>query len=377
MTLTRRLLALFVALCLALTACSSSDDTEEPVQQTDSAPTTSDAAPTTADAAPTTAAPDTDEQTATAKPAPTDDQAKKTSPPPTEDKAKETEKDEQDEQAAGEPLPDGNITALVIGNDSRSNDFSGRSDVIVLVQLTEDREHLNLVSFARDSYVEIPGYGKNKINEAYARGGIPLLRKTVSNTLGGLEIDFVAQSNFDMFIALTRWMDGFWVENEHATTVTVGSTGRQVVFEKGRIKLENTDGLIYVRERKTLPLGDLDRTERHRAALIGMMERLVQIREENPKKLLELLPMLHKNVKIEGDVSIEQMMTMVEIGSQLDEEDITSLMVPVAYFDMTSWGASVDILDWDRTAALGEALRSGDLSGYVEKYGTSEALTGG
>src|SRR5699024_7826718 len=143
-TLTRRLLALFVALCLALTACSSSDDTEEPVQQTDSAPTTSDAAPTTADSAPTTAVPDTDEQTATAKPTPTDDQATKTSPPPTQDKAKQTKKDEK---AGGEPLPDGNITALVIGNDSRSNDFSGRSDVIVLVQLTEDREHLNLVSF--------------------------------------------------------------------------------------------------------------------------------------------------------------------------------------------------------------------------------------
>lgn len=373
MTLTRRLLALFVVLCLAVTACSSGE-TDNPVE-TDSAPTTSeDTSPTTSDTEATTVTaapaptetPDTDEQTATAAPKDTEEQTATATP---------TEDDEE-EDAATEPLPDGTITALLIGSDSRSNDFSGRSDVIVLAQLTEDRDHLNLVSIARDSYVNIPGYGQNKINEAYARGGIPLLRQTVSELMGGLEIDFVAQTNFDMFIALTRWMDGFWVENEHYSSLTVGSTGRFVEFEEGRIKLENTDGLIYVRERKTLPLGDLDRTERHRAALTGMMERLVEIREEEPEKLLELLPMLHKNVKIEGDVTVPQLMTMVDIGAELDSDDITSLMVPVAYFDMTSGGMSINRLNEGRTAELGEALRSGDLSGYVEKYGTSEALTG-
>ncbi|WP_256837742.1 LCP family protein [Ornithinimicrobium faecis] len=375
MTLTRRLLALFVVLCLAVTACSNGE-TDNPVE-TDSAPTTADAAPTTSDAeattataapAPPTTSDDTDEQTATA--APTDTE-KQTESPTTEEPTKD-----KDEDAATEPLPDGTITALLIGSDSRSNDFSGRSDVIVLVQLSEDREHLNLVSIARDSYVNIPGQGQNKINEAYARGGIPLLRQTVSELMGGLEIDFVAQTNFDMFIALTRWMDGFYVENEHRSSVTVGSTGRQIVFEEGRIKLENTDGLIYVRERKTLPLGDLDRTERHRAALTGMMQRLVEIREEEPEKLIELLPMLHKNVKIEGDITVEQLMTMVDIGAEMDSEDITSLMVPVAYFDMTSGGMSINRLNEGRTAELGQAMRNGDLSGYVEKYGTSEELTG-
>ncbi|WP_114905912.1 LCP family protein [Ornithinimicrobium murale] len=380
MTLTRRLLALIVAFCLAVTACSNGE-TDSPVE-TDSAPTTSDAAPTTSDAEATTVtaapppspSPDTDEKTATAAPSDTEKKTAK----PTKDKSDEDEKDDEDKKdAAKEALPDGTITALLIGSDSRSNDFSGRSDVIVLVQLTEDREHLNLVSIARDSYVNIPGQGTNKINEAYARGGIPLLRQTVSELMGGLEIDFVAQTNFDMFIALTRWMDGFYVDNEHYSTVTVGSTGRQVVFEEGRIKLENTDGLIYVRERKTLPLGDLDRTERHRAALKGMMERLVEIREEEPEKLLELLPMLHKNVKIEGDISVEQLMTMVDIGADFKDEDITSLMVPVAYFDMTSGGMSINRLNEGRTNELGQAMRDGgDLSGYVDKYGTSEELTG-
>lgn len=357
MTAAPRLLALVLALCLGLlTACSGG--TAEPGPS--SAATTA-RTPATGDAAPTSAPPtpeqDGDRQSATAPPA-------ETSEEPTE-------------EAAGEPLPDGVFTALIIGTDSRDGDLSGRSDVIVVAQLTEDHDHLNLVSIPRDSYVAIPGYGKDKVNAAYERGGIPLLEETVSELLGGLEIDLVAQTNFEMFIALTRWMDGFWVDNEHETTVTVGSTGRQVVFEEGRIHLENTDGLIYVRERKTLPLGDLDRTERHRAALVGMMERLVEIKEKNPEKLLELLPMLYQNVKLEGDLELGQLMTMVEVGAGLGPDDVTSLMVPVSRFGWSEGGASIDVLDAGRTAQLGKGLRQGDLSGYVERYGTSNALTGG
>lgn len=364
MTAAPRLLALLLALCLGLlTACSGGSADPAPSSSTaaEGAAATSGRAAATGDGAPTSAAPapeeDDDRQTATAPPA-------ETSEEPTE-------------EAAGTPLPDGVLTALIIGTDSRDGDLGGRSDVIVVAQLTEDHDHLNLVSVPRDSYVAIPGYGKDKVNAAYERGGIPLLEETVSDLLGGLEIDLVAQTNFEMFIALTRWMDGFWVDNQHATTVTVGSTGRQVVFEEGRIHLENTDGLIYVRERKTLPLGDLDRTERHRAALVGMMERLVEIKEKNPEKLLELLPMLYQNVKLEGDLAPGQLATMVDVGASLGPDDVTSLMVPVSRFGWSEGGASIDVLDAGRTAELAEGLRRGDLSGYVERYGTSNALTGG
>lgn len=342
----RRLPALLLVLSLGtLTACDKGS--------TDGAATT-DVAPTT------TAAPEETDRTTTEPEATTSAEASES----------------LTEEAEGAALPDGAVTALVVGNDSRENDLGGLSDVIVLVQLSPDHDHLNLVSVARDSYVDVPGHGRHKINEAYARGGAPLLRQTVSELMDGLEIDVVAQTNFEMFIALTRWLDGFYVENVHASTVTIQSTGRQVVFEQGRILLENTDGLIYVRQRNTLPLGDLDRTERHRAALVGMMERLVEIRENEPERLPELLPMLYENVKITGDLHADQLATMVEIGAGLGPQDVTSLMVPVSSFGWTDSGASVNILDVDQTAALAEGLREGDLSSYVERYGTSYEPTG-
>lgn len=269
------------------------------------------------------------------------------------------------------------VTALLLGTDSREKgSFGGLSDVIIVAQMSPDRGHLNLVSIARDTYVDIPGYGQGKINSAFGRGGIPLMKDTVSHLLGGLPIDLVVQTNFEGFIALTRWMDGFWVDNKKATSVTVQSTGRKVVFPEGRIQLTGTDGLIYVRERKTMPLGDLDRTERGRAALIGMMERISEIAKDDPVKLAELLPMFHRQVKIVGNLELEDFPGLVELGRNLTKDDVTSVMVPITGFG-TRKGSSVNILDSKRTAELAAGMREGDLSAYVAKYGTSHAPTGG
>ncbi|HJE51154.1 MAG TPA: LCP family protein [Tessaracoccus flavescens] len=269
------------------------------------------------------------------------------------------------------------VTALVLGTDSRSNDWGGLADTIIVAQLSADRKNLHLVSITRDSYVEIPGYNRGKINSAFGKGGIPLLRDTVSHLLGGLEIDLVVQTNFNGFIALTRAMDGFTVDNKHANSRKVISTGRVVDFPKGPVKLENTDGLIYVRERKGLPRGDLDRAERGRAALIGMMKRLVEITDKEPAKLAELFPMVYRNVKVEGDLGVEQLPALVELGRNFagGSGKVTSLMVPIADF-ATVGGQSVNRLDSGRTAELGEALKAGDLSAYVAKYGEDYAPTG-
>jgi polyisoprenyl-teichoic acid--peptidoglycan teichoic acid transferase len=150
-----------------------------------------------------------------------------------------------------DPLPEGPVNVLLIGTDSRDpQSLTGNADAIMLAHVPADRESLYLVSFTRDMWVPIPGLGDGKINSAFARGGTRTLVATVSGVLGGVEIDYALQTNFNGFIALTRALDGFEVDNKHASTVTVQSTGRVVEFPEGPVTLENTDGLIYVRERK-------------------------------------------------------------------------------------------------------------------------------
>lgn len=271
------------------------------------------------------------------------------------------------------PLADGPVTILLIGTDSRDPaSMSGASDTIMLMHLPEDRSEVALVSLTRDMWVDIPGMGQGKINAAFAQGGTDTLRRTVSDLLGGVEIDYVVQSNFQGFINLTRWLEGFEVDNKHASSVTVGSTGRQVVFDEGPLWLENTDGLIYSRQRKGLPLGDLDRTERQRAVLVGMMGRLQERLADDPRAFPELVAHLHGNVKVTGDIDLRDFVALTPLLRELDPEDTISLMVPITGFDMIQ-GQSVNVVDREQTAALGAALREDDVEGYVDRWGTGYA----
>ncbi|GGC10665.1 hypothetical protein GCM10010972_24970 [Cellulomonas carbonis] len=268
-----------------------------------------------------------------------------------------------------DPFGEGPVDILLVGTDSRDPaDLTGNADTIMLVHLPADRASVTLVSLTRDMWVPIPGVGEGKINSAFSRGGTETLAATVSQLLGGVEIDVTVQTNFAGFIALTRALDGFEVENRHASTVTVNSTGRVVEFPQGRIRLENTDGLIYVRQRKGLPLGDLDRAERQRAALVGIMERVKQ-RAQEPQGFVELVTMLHRNVKITGDVSLEDMLALAPMVGALDAADVVSLQVPITGFGNIG-GASVNLVDGPRTAELGAALRDDDVARYVAAYGT-------
>lgn len=351
----RVLPALVLTLAVALGACSGGPGPSNGAGATGAATQASTQASSDRSGDPTTAAPGTS--------------------PPTSSPAVAvpTGSTEAAPSPATEPLPAGAFDVLLIGTDSRDpGDLTGNADTVLLVHVPADRQRVYLVSFTRDMWVEIPGLGEGKINAAFARGGTQTLQDTVSALLGGLEIDLAAQSNFAGFIAITRFLDGFEVDNKHASTVTVQSTGRVVEFPQGRVRLENTDGLIYVRERKRLPLGDLDRTERQRAALVGIMAELKQEVADDPAAFAELVPLLLQNVKVTGDFGVDDAVGLAPLLDDLDRDDVVSLMVPVTGFGTRS-GASVNLVDRPQTAALGEALRTDTMAAYVEKYGTDYA----
>ncbi len=272
-------------------------------------------------------------------------------------------------------LPAGAVNALVFGTDSRtSGAMTGNTDAIVVAQLSADRTKLTLVSIARDSYVRI-GNTQGKINAAFSAGGTDRLKATVSELLGGIDFHLTAQTNFNGFISITRWLKGIVVVNRHASSVRVRSTGRLVTFPRGELTLTNTDALIYARQRKSLPLGDLDRAERHRALIVGMLRGLQTTARVAPATFPALAKNLVGNCLISGPVTAENVADLRDTLLRLDTARVVSLLVPIERF-ATVGGASVDIVDAARTGELGAALRAGDLAAYVAKYGTDYGLTG-
>jgi len=133
------------------------------------------------------------------------------------------------------PAPARNsVNYVLLGSDSLTGDArQGRSDVVMVLHLSGDRQSAALISFPRDLYVPIPGHGQNKINAAFALGGTALTVRTLEGLLG-TRMDHVALVDFAGFIALTEQLGGVTVDNPHP------SVSQGYSFPVGRITVSRT-----------------------------------------------------------------------------------------------------------------------------------------
>ena len=96
---------------------------------------------------------------------------------------------------------------LLIGNDSRTDDESGRSDAMILVSISSRTNSIHLTSFLRDMYVDIPGHDGNRLNAAYAYGGPELLMETLEENFD-IEVNRYMLVNFQAFANLIDAVGG-------------------------------------------------------------------------------------------------------------------------------------------------------------------------
>ncbi len=101
---------------------------------------------------------------------------------------------------------------LSVGSDARASApegvaAGGRSDAIMLARFSADRQHAQVISVPRDSWVDIPGYGMDKLNAAYAYSAPTLLIQTVEQ-LTDVRIDHYVAINFEGLIQVTDDLGG-------------------------------------------------------------------------------------------------------------------------------------------------------------------------
>lgn len=149
-------------------------------------------------------------------------------------------------------LPDQPWNILIIGSDTRGGKGSGgRSDTLILVRLDFNRGFISMLSFPRDLYVSIPGYGQNKINAAYSFGGNKLAIQTVEQ-LTGERVNHFFNVNFNAFVRLVNDSGGVfldvdrWYFNDNSGP---GGSYEQIDIKPGYQKLSGSDALDYVRYR--------------------------------------------------------------------------------------------------------------------------------
>ena len=180
------------------------------------------------------------------------------------------------------------FSLLLLGVDEREND-TGRSDTIIVLTVNPTSESTKILSIPRDTYAEIIGLNKqDKINHAYAFGGMEMALKTVENLLD-VPIDYVVQVDMESFLEIVDIMGGVTVENEFAFRVD------DFVYEKGQIHLTGEEALSYVRMRKGDPQGDFGRQARQKQVIQAILKEGASINSLLNYK--ELLGTFEKNIR--------------------------------------------------------------------------------
>ncbi|MFC9893168.1 LCP family protein [Nocardia sp. NPDC127579] len=250
---------------------------------------------------------------------------------------------------------------LLVGSDSRTgltadqeselatggDVGSERTDTIMLIHVPKSGG-TTMVSLPRDSYVSIPGHGRDKLNAAFTFGGAALLVQTVEIATG-LRIDHYAQIGFAGFAGIVDSLGGIDVCVPNAIDDPLAGINLQA----GCQELNGPEALGFVRSRATA-LADIDRMNNQRLFMAALLKKATSWSTlANPFSLWPLAGDTVKSLKVdEGD----HLWHLARLGWAL-RADTVATTVPIGGFDDTDSG---NVLLWDKSKAgqFFEALAS-------------------
>ena len=121
------------------------------------------------------------------------------------------------EHSRGVDLDPDLVWILAVGSDARpgENMLRVRGDALQLVGMNTETGAATTIGIPRDSWVEIPGHGTQKVNAALSLGGVPLMVQTVEGIIDQ-RIDHVAVIDFEGFKGLTTALGGVTLQNDIA-----------------------------------------------------------------------------------------------------------------------------------------------------------------
>ena len=153
------------------------------------------------------------------------------------------------------------INIMLIGQDRRANQGRQRSDAMILCTVNKAQKKLTMTSFQRDMYVQIPGYADNRINAAYAFGGMELFEATLLKNFG-ITVDGIVEVDFGGFTKIVDMLGG-------VTITLTEKEARHLGLQPGEQVLDGEEALAYSRIRKID--SDFRRTNRQRTVITSLL----------------------------------------------------------------------------------------------------------
>ncbi len=260
---------------------------------------------------------------------------------------------------------------LIIGSDSRTEDERARSDSMILLSINKDSKQLVQTSFMRDMFVEIPGFGENKINAAFNNGGPELVMDTIEQNFN-VQIDHYIQIDFFSFIDIIDALGGLDIKisdaEAQAMTDPLGEQnkylkndqGTDYLTEGGKIHMNGNQALAYARIRHIAGTTgtDFGRTDRQRKVLNMIIDKIKGAGISDINKMLEnVLPQITTNLT-KNQLYFLSLRAPFILGYERIE-----MRIPYGDEDSTSderyWeygtgagGSSILVVDFDKNSAL-------------------------
>ena len=263
---------------------------------------------------------------------------------------------------------------LITGSDSRAglsraqidamhvgfNEGTLNSDSIMLLHMGSGRPVL--ISIPRDSYVDIPGHGWNKMNAALAYGGASLLIKTVENVTG-LKIDHYMGIGFGGLVAVVNTIGGVQI----CLKTAINDSYSGVKLSAGCHNLNGDQALSFVRDRHSFATQDLQRIQDQRAFLSALLKKAT-----SPGVFLDPFTALPFGSTAASSMSVDtgtSLLDLVHAASALRNPETGT--VPIA--DSNYQTSAGDSVLWNKTQATelfnalknNSAIPKGVLSGTI------------
>ena len=228
-----------------------------------------------------------------------------------------------------------------------------RTDSMMIASINTLDNSIKLTSLMRDTYVQIPGYSNNKLNAAYAKGGIDLLLDTIELNYK-IRIDGYATVNFESFEKVIDRLGGVEIELGEAeasylrTTNYISNPSYRSSIHAGWNTLNGNQALGYCRVRKVATLGgansDFGRTLRQRRVLNALFEKY------KSKNVFELISIMNECLSyVTTDLTSTQISAVIEAVIENGITTIDNARIPTdeLYTAERYDVGAVLVPDWD------------------------------
>jgi polyisoprenyl-teichoic acid--peptidoglycan teichoic acid transferase len=205
------------------------------------------------------------------------------------------------------------VNILFMGGDGRgsaSPNEPARSDSMMVLSIDPVTKEAHLFSLLRDTYVDIPGHGTGRANEAIEYGGYKLSMQMVSD-LTGLQIQYYVYTEFEGFKSLVDAIGGIDIDVEKDMKYTDNADGNRydIDLKKGYQHLDGDQALQYVRFRHDAT-SDFTRTERQRKFLSA-----VAVKMQNFGNITKLSSIIRSvSPYVETNLSADDMIKLGQLG---------------------------------------------------------------